>query len=161
MKRVFVLIFLATLFITACVKKPTADPVPKIDFVDFQAWTSGGNDTAQLAFSYEDGDGNLFRDESAHGPNFVATFYYLNSATQKFTAIMDPITNDTARITQTIVQPKDASYKGKSVKGNIYIPLDPFRSGDSVKIFKYVFFMEDESGNKSNIVTTPQISINF
>jgi len=165
--RVAAIIFIITLFSFSCVKKKVTNPVPAIEFKDFQAWkTSAGNDTAVLVISYEDGDGDIFRESNAKGPNLIGTFYYLNSATQQFTTIKDLITNDTARITQTVLQPStlnpnDANYKGKSVRGDMYLPWAPFRSGDSVKIFKYTVFVVDESGNKSNIITTPQFTINF
>lgn len=114
-----------------------------------------------MIIGYEDGNGDIFRDASVNGPNVIGTFYYLNSGTKQFTAIKDPITKDTARITQTVVQPEDANYKGKSVKGQIYLPWKPFRSGDSVKIFKYTIYVVDEGGNKSNVITTPTYTIAF
>ncbi len=159
--RNIVLILLFVFIAFACVKKPPTSPVPVIDFINFNAWKSNGNDTAVMVISYEDGDGDIFRDNTKNGPNVIGTFYYLNSATNKFTSTKDFITNDTARITQTVVQPVDASYKGKSVKGQIYLPWSPFRSGDSVKVFKYTIFVEDEAGNKSNILTTPQFTVTF
>ncbi len=159
--RILLLILFFGFMAFACVKKPTTSPIPVIKFEEFQAWRSHGNDTAVMRISYEDGDGDIFRDVTSHGPNLIGTFYYLNSVTHQFTGIKDFITNDTARITQTVVQPVDASYKGKSVKGEIYLPWRPFRSGDSVKVFKYTLFIVDEAGNKSNIVTTPSFTITF
>ncbi|MGZ4099689.1 MAG: hypothetical protein ACXVNM_12460 [Bacteroidia bacterium] len=158
--RFFSAIFLIAVF-ASCVKKQSTDPNPVIEYKDFKAWKVNGSDTAVMVIGYQDGDGNIFRDNTSNGPNLIGTFYYLNSATHKFTAIKDIITNDTARITQTITQPKDASYKGKAVKGEMYIPWNPFRSGDSVKTFKYTLFMVDEAGNKSNVLTTPEFNINF
>jgi hypothetical protein len=160
--RVLTLIFLLSFFCFSCVKKQSSDPVPVIEYKDFKAWKINGSDTAYLVIGYEDGDGDIFRDASTHGPNLVGTFYYLNSATNKFTPIFDIITQDTARITQTVLQPNpDASYKGKAVRGEMYLPWNPFRSGDSVKVFKYTLFIVDEAGNKSNVITTPEFSINF
>jgi hypothetical protein len=159
--RVFVCILLIVIVVISCVKKPSTSPIPSIQFVDFKAWKSNGIDTAVLVIGYEDGDGDIFRDNTANGPNLIGTFYYLNSVTHKFTGIKDFITNDTAHITQTVVQPVDASYKGKSVKGEITLPWSPFRSGDSVKVFKYTIFVVDEKGHKSNIVTTPQFTVAF
>lgn len=162
MKRVLVPIIIFIFFFTACVKKPSTSPVPTLEYNNFVAWKVRSNiDTAVMILNYEDGDGDIFLANQTQGPNVVGTFYYKNSVTGKFTAIKDNITNDTARITQTIIQPKDASYKGKSIRGEIYLPMSPFRSGDSVKVFKYTFFVTDEAGNKSNLVTTPEITITF
>jgi hypothetical protein len=118
-------------------------------------------DTAVMVIDYEDGDGDIFKDDTQNGPNIIGTFYYLNSKTGQFHSVKDDITKDTMRITQTVIQPKDASYKGKSVRGQIYLPWRPFRTGDSVKIFKYTIFVVDQAGNKSNTLTTPTFTITF
>ena len=159
--RTFISILLFVALCSACVKKPTTSPVPKIWYDSFKAWRVNNSDTAVMVLGYEDGDGDIFRDQTSHGPNLIGTFYYLNSVTKKFTAIKDHITNDTARITQTILQPVDAGYKGKSVQGKIYLPMSEFRSGDSVKIFMYHFFIEDEAGHKSNLISTDTLKVNF
>jgi hypothetical protein len=162
MRNLFYIIIICLSLAFGCVKKRNATPEPVIEYKDFSAWkTVAGNDTAVMVIGYEDGDGDIFRESNLKGPNLIGTFYYLNSATNKFTAIKDEITNDTMRITQTIVQPKEGSYKGRSVRGEMYLPWAPFRSGDSVKVFKYTVFVVDDSGKKSNIVTTPTFSINF
>lgn len=162
MMRVLSAIFLFGIFCVGCVKKQSKDPVPVIEYKDFHAWKSNGTDTAVMIIGYQDGDGDIFRDAVTNGPNLIGTFYYLNSATHKFTPIIDIITHDTARFTQTVTQPnKDQSYKGKAVTGDMYIPWTPFRSGDSVKIFKYTLFVVDESGHKSNVLTTPEFTIGF
>lgn len=164
--RFFLIIFCSALLGFACIKPKSKNPVPVIEFKDFNAWLVNGHDTAVMVLGYEDGDGDIFRDANVNGPNLIGTFYYLNSATNQFTAIKDIITNDTARITQTILQPSViyedvSSYRGKSVKGEMYLPWSPFRSGDTVKVFKYTLFIVDEAGNKSNIVTTPTFTVNF
>ncbi|MBK9283832.1 MAG: hypothetical protein IPM51_05870 [Sphingobacteriaceae bacterium] len=162
MFRIVIIIFSVIVVFSSCVKKPSKSPIPTLEFNDFQAWKVRTNiDTAVLILNYEDGDGDIFLDIATQGPNVIGTFYYLNSATGKFTAIKDNITNDTARITQTIIQPKDASYKNKSIRGEIYLPMSPFRSGDSVKTFKYTFFVTDVAGNKSNTITTPELKVTF
>src|SRR3954463_10984252 len=97
--RILIFILFVVLIAVSCVKKPSTSPIPSIEYVDFKAWKSNGNDTAVLVIGYEDGDGDIFRDITAHGPNLIGTFYYLNSVTHKFTGIKDFITNDTAHIT--------------------------------------------------------------
>jgi hypothetical protein len=144
-----------------CVKKQSSSPIPSIEYFDFQAAKINGIDTAVMIISYSDGDGDIFRESPINGPNIIGTFYYLNSSTKEFTAIKDIITNDTARITQTVVKPRDVIYKGKSVSGRIYLPWSPFRSGDSVKVFKYNLFVVDEAGHQSNLIQTPTFTINF
>ncbi|MCW3075447.1 MAG: hypothetical protein JWO32_56 [Bacteroidetes bacterium] len=159
--RLLIAIFIASVFCFSCAKKQTKDPVPVIEYKDFKAWKVNGSDTAILTIGYEDGDGDIFRENNSKGPNFIGTFYYLNSATHVFTTVKDIITNDTARFTQTILQPAETSYKGKAVKGEMFIPWQEFRKGDSIKIFMYKIFMIDDAGNKSNVLTTPVYTINF
>lgn len=160
MRYLILILFFACIGFSCAPKQPSS-PIPVIEYKDFKAYKVNGSDTAVMIIGYADGDGDIFKDDNNKGPNFIGTFYYLNSATNKFTAIIDLITKDTARITQTILQPKDASYKGKSVQGEIFLPFNPFRSGDSVKTFKYTLFMVDGAGHKSNVITTPVYNITF
>lgn len=160
--RIFAVIIPLLFIAFSCVKRPSTSPEPTIEYVDFKASKgSNGNDTAVMTIGYEDGDGDLFMPTVSDGPNVVGTFYYYNSGSKQFVGIKDPITKDTARITQTVAQPEETNYKGKPIKGQIFLPWDPFRSGDSVKIFKYTLYMVDQAGHKSNIITTPTYTINF
>ncbi|MBI2721225.1 MAG: hypothetical protein HYX39_03510 [Bacteroidetes bacterium] len=160
MMRFLICIFFGIGVFISCAPKQRNSRIPSIVYKDFKAYKVNGSDTAVMIIAYADGDGDIFRDNNS-SPNFIGTFYYLNSATKQFTPLIDIVTKDTARITQTILQPKDNSYKGKSVQGEMFIPFNPFRSGDSVKTFKYTLFMVDQAGNKSNVITTPVYNIDF
>jgi hypothetical protein len=159
-KIVPIIIFIVVL--TACVKRPSTSPTPTLEYNNFQAWqVRGTTDTAIAVLNYEDGDGDIFLDNTTQGPNVIGTFYYLNKNTGKFQGVKDKITKDTLRFTQTVLMPKDANYNGKSIRGEMYIPINSFRTGDSVKTFKYTFFVTDKAGHKSNIITTPEITVTF
>jgi hypothetical protein len=162
----YLLSLLALLFLVSCVKRPSKDPVPSIEFI---AFNTENTTTAKGSFliDYEDGDGNLFSPEDNPTPNFICSFYYYNKATGNY----DPyITNlifpdgstlkDTFRITTSVRNPKDLDLKNKPIKGSIYIPLTQYRSSDTIKIFKYSMFMVDRAGNKSNIITSPSYTVN-
>ena len=158
--RIIAIIFFISLFCFACVKRQSKDPVPKLDYIQFTSSKNGGIDKGDLILSYEDGDGDIFREETTHLPNLIMKFYYYNSGTQKFTGYFDTNISDTFNIAKIITQPGDG-FKGKSIKGEIHIPMNEFRPADSIKIFKYVIFALDESGNKSNLLTTPQFTVNY
>lgn len=158
--RFIIIIFLLAVFGFSCVKKQSKDPVPKLEFLDFSSSKTNGIDNGQLILGYEDGDGDIFRDETTHLPNLIIKFYYYNSGTKKFTGFFDTNISDTFNIAKIITQPGDG-FKGKSIKGEIYIPMTEFRPADSIKIFKYKIFAMDEAGHNSNMLITPQFTVNY
>lgn len=160
-----ILIILSTMLIGfSCVKPKTKNIVPAIEYKNLlhaQKSEFTGRDTAVLMLGYEDGDGDLFVDVVTQGPNLIFTPYFYNTAKGKFDTEIDPVTSDTFRITASIKQPDDGYYKGKSIKGDIYLPLREFRLNDQSKIIKFTGFMVDTKGHKSNIVTSPVYTLNF
>lgn len=165
MKYLFVTYF-SLLLLSSCVKRPSKDPVPSIEFIDFQTENTS---IAKGSFliEYQDGDGNLFSPEENPTPNFICSFFYYNKVTGNFDPFVTKIIfpdgsslSDTFRITTSVRNPKDLDLSKKPIKGRIYIPLTQYRSNDSIKIFKYKMFMVDRAGNKSNIVTTPSYTVN-
>ncbi|MBA2612875.1 MAG: hypothetical protein H0U95_12955 [Bacteroidetes bacterium] len=159
--RFIVIIFLICIVGFACVKRPTKSPVPTIEFIDFTSSKPNGIDAGSMILGYEDGDGDIFREKTTPpSPNLIMKFYYYNNGTHKFTGFFDTNISDTFNIAKMILQPGDG-FKGKSIQGNIYIPMNEFRPADSIKIFKYVVFAVDEAGHNSNILTTPQFTVNY
>ncbi|WP_317896586.1 hypothetical protein [Aurantibacillus circumpalustris] len=164
MTRFITIIFLIGLFSFSCVKPKTENPVPVIEFEDLlhlQKSEFTGSDTAVMSLKYEDGDGDIFLDDNSNGPNVIFTPFFFNTATKKFDFTKDPITLDTLRITAFVKQPDDGYYKGKSIKGNIYVPMRQYRTGDSIKIIYLRGLVIDSKGNKSNTVTSPTYTLNF
>lgn len=162
--RHLLFIFLISGLAYSCVKQQTKDPIPLIEFKDFlnpgkSPYTQ--RDTALIYITYQDGDGDLFTDTRNEGPNFIFTPYFYNTNTNQFYVEIDPITNDTFRITNTILQPDNGYYKGKSIKGEIFVPLNQFRKNDAVKILKFKGFMIDMKAHKSNVVSSPVYTLNF
>lgn len=151
--RYLLVIFCFTGLVTSCVKKTPEDPIPVIEFKDFQAWKNGNRDTAIMTLSYNDYDGDLFRNTTNDGPNTVLKTFIFNTDSNKF------IKDQT--LSYAITQPGDDFYKGKSIKGDIIIPMSQFRPNNQVKLMKFEVFMVDMSENKSNIVATPQFSLTF
>ena len=148
----------------SCVKQPSKDPVPHIEFLDFinpKKSEFSNSDTATILLSYEDGDGDLFVDNFSDLPNLVLTTYAYNNKTQKFEPTFDLLSNDTVRYTNTIKQPDNGYYKGKAIRGEIYIPLSQFRENDDVKVVKFTVFMQDKKKNKSNVAASPAYTLNF
>lgn len=165
----FLLIIFSVLMIGfACVKPQTKNPVPVIAFKELAnlkkvpTGSQGGmRDTAVLVISYEDGDGDLFLDNAAQGPNFIFTPYFYNEVTNRFQGIFNTETADTHVIASFIMQPDKGYYKGKSIKGEIFIPLTEYRPNDDAKIIKIKGFAIDVKGNKSNIISSPAYTLNY
>ncbi len=148
----------------ACAKPKTKDPVPHIEFLDFidpRKSVFTGSDTATMHLSYEDGDGDLFVNNYSDGPNMVFTTYYYNEKTKSFEAEFSPAINDTIRNSTTIKQPDNGYYKGKSIRGEIFVPLTSFRSDNTKKVLKFAGFIQDMAGNKSNTFSSPSYTLNF
>lgn len=158
-------IIAAVILITACAKPKTKDPVPKIGFVDFAdpGISSTGGDTATLILTYEDGDGDIFADEGSDRANLVFTPYYYDEVKKVFRAGFnaDPNFNDSIRHVYTVKQPDKGYYKGKSIKGEIYVPLTSFRQNNTQRKLKFTGFMVDMKGHQSNIFSSPSYTLNF
>ena len=158
--RQLALIILGLTLIFSCVKKPTKDPVPVLKYKAVNplgkatSASQGPRDTAVLIFSYEDGDGDLFRDSNSDGPNLVYSTYAFNADSNKF--ILNGYPSQA-----TITQPDNGNYKGKSIHGEIYVPMLQFRSGDNIKVIKFEAFMVDMKDHKSNVISSPVFTLNF
>jgi hypothetical protein len=160
----YALILLAGILAFSCAKRKSKDPVPTVEFLALKdagisSFTKG--DTATMVLSYEDGDGDLFVDNYSEGPNLVFTTYRWDDATGKYVAELNTQTQDTARYTNTIKQPDNGYYKGKSIRGEIYIPLTEFRQKRTSKQIKFVGFIIDMKKHRSNTFISPVYKLNF
>jgi hypothetical protein len=162
MRALFIFTLLA-FFTCSCVKRNNSNPVPVLEFHDFKDphRAASGGDTAVMVIGYEDGDGDLFVDRSTQDPNFFFCTYYLDGTSNQFTVTIDPITNDTLRFSTKVYQPDNGYYKGKSIKGDIYIPLKEFRPSNKIKVIKFRGFMVDTKGHRSNDFSSPVYTLNF
>jgi hypothetical protein len=158
--RNLLLLFLAIFATISCVKTPSTEPVPTLEYKGVSPLgkvSTGGigpRDTAVLILRYSDGDGDLFRNSNSDGPNLIYTTYAFNSDSNKF--IMNGFPNPA-----TITQPANGYYKGKSIHGDIYVPMRQFRTSDAIKVIKFEAFMVDMKNHKTNVVTSPVFTLNF
>ena len=156
----YLFFFSVVLFVGySCVKKTTYPTTPSIEYKDFIPYVG---DSADLKVSFTDGDGDIGVQENDSTRNFWYTYYYLDSASNKYKAYSMVNLNtgliDTLRSGYIIKAPSD-SYKGKPISGEISVRLQKFRHKKQVKNVKYVFYLFDEAGNKSNVVTSPAITV--
>ncbi len=149
----FLIIVICCSMLPCCIKKAPKNPIPALEYKDFQAWKVGTRDTAVLTISYNDYDGDLFRNTTDDGPNTVIRTFIYNADSSKF--IKDKT------LSYTLIQPGDGFYKGKSISGDIILPMSEFRPNSSVKRLRFEIFMVDMANNKSNEVSTPQFTLTF
>jgi hypothetical protein len=150
--RYLLTIFLLGLIAFSCVKKTPKNPVPEIEYKNFEFLGQTGDDSAIFIIGYKDWDGDLFRNSTTDGPNTIISTYVYRADSGKF--IFD------RAFSYTIVQPADGYYKGQTIQGNIRIPVSEFRSDpQNDKVVKFEIFMMDMKDNKSNVLTTPQFTI--
>lgn len=159
MKRTFfkylLLLVIVSFTIYACVKKTTYPTVPEIEYKDFYPFAG---DSADLQIKFTDGDGDIGVSGSDSTRTFWYTYYYKDTITLKYRAYYSTTFNDTLR-TGYIIKSPDDSYKGKPISGEISVHLQKSRHSKKIKNVKYVIYLFDQAGNKSNIITTPELFI--
>lgn len=160
MKRSFfkyLLLFVIVIVVVyACVKKTTYPTTPVIEFLAFYPYTG---DSADLQIKFKDGDGDIGVSENDTTVTLWANYYYKDTITQKYRAYTPCLNDcDSLRTGYIVKSPSDA-YKGKPISGEISVRLQQFRHSKKIKNIKYVIYLLDKAGNKSNIVTTPELFI--
>lgn len=148
-------IVIAGVFIFSCVKKKSYPTIPEVDYKDFVYFTG---DSADLTATFTDGNGDIGVSEGDSTRTFWYTYYYFDTITQKYRAYYNQLFNDTLRIGYIVNKPND-SYKDKPISGEIKVRMQKFRHITQIKKVKYVFYLYDAAGNKSNVITSPELIV--
>ncbi len=152
----YLLLFaIVSVVVYACVKKTTYPTTPEIEYKDFYPYVG---DSADLQVKFKDGDGDIGVSENDTTRTFWVTYYYRDTITQKYVGYYRPLFNDTLRTGYIVKSPND-SYKGKPISGEVSVRLQQFRHSKKIKNVKYVIYLFDKAGNKSNVITTPELTI--
>lgn len=146
---------LGSVILLACVKKKSYPTLPEIEYKDFFPYVG---DSADLQVKFTDGDGDIGVKESDSTRTFWVTYYYKDTITSKYVAYYNQLAQDTLRTGYIIKLPED-SYKGKPISGEISVRLQRLRHSKRIKNVKYVIHLFDAAGNKSNVITSPEITI--
>ncbi|MBL7934221.1 MAG: hypothetical protein JNM51_00245 [Bacteroidia bacterium] len=142
-------------FISACIKKTSYATTPEIEYKAFYPYIG---DSADIQVKFKDGNGDIGVSKGDTTRTFWLTYYYKDSVTNKYVGYYRPLFNDTLK-TGYVVNAPDDSYKGKAISGDISIRIPRTRHITAVKSIKYVIYMFDEAGNKSNVITTPELNL--
>lgn len=147
--------FVGSAILLACVKKNSYPTLPEIEYKDFFPYVG---DSADLQVKFTDGDGDIGVNENDSTRTFWVTYYYKDTITNKYVGYYRPLFNDTLRTGYIIKLPED-SYKGKPISGEISVRLQQLRHSKKIKNVKYVIYLYDAAGNKSNVITSPEITV--
>ena len=140
----------------ACVKKTTYPTIPEIEYYSFNPYIG---DSADLQIKFKDGDGDIGVPASDTTRTLWITYYYKDTITQKYRAYTSCANNcDSLRTGYIVKAPKD-SYAGKPITGELSTRLQQFRHSKKIKNVKYVIYLFDKAGNKSNVLTTPELTV--
>ena len=144
-----------SVMVFSCIKKKQYTTEPVIEFKDFIPYTDESGDLQVL---FNDGDGDIGVGENDTTLSLFTTYYYYDTITFKYRAFLKTSPNDTLR-SNYIVKAKSDAYKGKPISGEISVRLQQFRHSKKIKKIKYVIYLIDKAGNKSNVITSPELIV--
>lgn len=141
--------------IYSCIKKKEYTPTPSIEYKAFYPYVG---DSADFQILFSDGDGDIGVGQNDSTISLFTTYYYYDTITLKYRAFLKASPNDTLRTNYIIKAPSDA-YKGKAISGEISVRMQQFRHSTKIKKVKYVVYLLDKAGHKSNVITTPELIV--
>jgi hypothetical protein len=139
----------------ACLKKKQFSVTPSIEYKDFIPYT---DESADLKILFDDGDGDIGVSQTDSTVSLFSTYYYFDTITKKYRAFLKTSPNDTLR-TNYVIRFASDPYKGKTINGEISFRIQQFRHSKKIKKIKYVIYLEDRAGNRSNTITTPELLV--
>lgn len=149
------LLAITSIALYSCVKKTTYNTVPEIEYKEFYPYVG---DSALIQIKFTDGDGDIGVSQGDSTRTIWVNYYYRDTVTNKYRGFYDNFNNDTLKTGYIVKAPND-SYKGKPISGELLVKLQQFRHSKKIKDLKYVIYLYDNAGNKSNVVTTPAIIV--
>lgn len=149
------IIALCCVGIFACVKKTNYPIIPEISYNAFYPYVG---DSADINIKFTDGDGDIGVGPSDSTRTMWVNYYYKDTVTNKYVGFYNNLTNDTLKTPYVVRSPKD-SYTGKPISGEIIIKLQQYRHSRKIKHIKYVVYLYDKAGHKSNVITTPELVV--
>lgn len=139
----------------ACVKKTTFSTTPEISYNTFVPYT---DESADINIKFTDGDGDIGVGNTDTMRTLWVNYYYKDTITQKYTAFCYACGTDSLKNSYVVRAPKD-SYTGKPISGEVMVRLQQYRHSRKIKKIKYVVYLYDKAGNKSNVITTPELIV--
>lgn len=146
----YLIFIIITFILLSCAKKPKYSNIPEISLKSFDIISA---DSALLNINFSDGDGDIGGSPNGEG-NFFIVYYFWDNTNNKYYVFTDTTFFQDSIDVRTFPQPSD-SYKNKPISGEISLLLSPYRQNKTIKKLKLLVYIKDNSGNKSNIIQTP------
>lgn len=144
-KHLFLFTVLFTVMLSACVKPPEYSNVPNIAFVSVNktAFDEAVNDSLKITIYFEDGDGDLGGTETDSLNMFIGD----SRAAPYYFGVKIPFIQ--------------LQGNHDDISGNIYYTYDPICLNDTAAVdtFSYDIYIVDRAGNKSNVISTPEMTV--
>lgn len=153
------------LFLYSCLKPEVVPPVPAIEFKDYIKY---GIDSADVSITFKDGDGDVGLEQSDTLPPFdpsstyynnIYLVYYYKGSDGLFHKYFNIPTQDTLKYAYRIPNITPTG-QNKILDGEIKVTLRPapiYVSGHTV--VRFDVYIYDRALNKSNVITTPEITV--
>lgn len=143
------------LFVYSCIKKTTYSTVPEIEYKNFVPNT---DESAEISIKFKDGDGDIGTAGNDTTRNLWVNYYYKDTVSLKYVAFCFGCGTDSLK-TAYVVKQTEGSYQGKPISGELSVKLQQYRHSKKIKNIKYVIYLYDKAGNKSNVITTPELIV--
>ena len=127
------------LFAVSCLRPPDYSPIPEITFDSLSSrFAVAGKDSIKFFIGFTDGDGDI-------GSSTVPNLFFLDSRTGYTDSFKIPNLTPEGNV--------------KAISGTIAYDQTAFNCipGKLFDTLYYTIYIEDRAGNKSNLVTTPEI----
>lgn len=160
MNRLSKVIILVSIFIIGCKKEKSFPVTPVIAYKDFVTWPD--SITGVLTFTFTDGDGDLGAESESADPNLFIDYYELENGNWKqifLNSLGQEDPNGDPVKFEAIIPYVDIGGEPRAIEGEIAhnFSVAAFYTNSTNDTFRYVFYIKDRAGNKSNVVTTPDL----
>ena len=173
MKKLFYFSAILVLVLYSCVKTTTPAPAPPV--ISYSSFTTSDANTGVFTFNFTDADGDIGLNQSdTTGPyarstvgyyDFYMRYYCWSQHANTYVTYFFPWPNGNTLIDSSIVAYRIPfvvnNTKNKGLDGQIIVNFGQYKpppNDDSMKIFRYEFWMYDRALHKSNVVTTPSFT---
>ena len=161
-------LLVVSVFLSSCLKTEDYPVEPQISFKNYLiGYTTDilGNSAkvVALTFSFSDGDGDIGLGDADTIPPFDrGGKYYYNLVVTKFkknNGIFTEVVENSDSIGYSYrIQPFPGVRNKKAIKGDIDVNINIYQSTGK-DTMKFKLFMYDRSLHKSNVITTPEITL--
>lgn len=162
--------FCLNLVFTSCKKdKNQTSTTPAIEYKDFVKFST---DSAQIVIHFVDGDGNIGNNDpdTSHcaDNNYLyynlRAYYMFKNASGNFDYLIVPGADTTCSMFDTIqssaiIPDIEPVGQNKYLEGDIKVTLNAPYYNPLHTVIRYRIFIFDKSGNKSNEILTPEITV--